>query len=217
MYKKKILKTLSSLFAVSALVFTLGCGSDKAAEYKPMSQAKAVEATLKDLNPVVESSMPLKVVASTIGHNDDGYVVCCDSSFSDFYVVDKKNKRVGRVYARPGHEPFYMAYSHRFDRLPSAMVFYMVIYKADRNSPDAHLGYWHDDAHILPVYALLDFDRNSDKILLRNASSGLGEFPKHYQAPVSDPKNLDMIRLLFSESIELNVLMKEKNKYYAVP
>ena len=216
MMYKKFLKTVSTILAVSALVFTLGCGSDKPAKYRPMEQEKAVAETLKDLNPVVNSALPLQVVVSTVGHNKDGYVACCELAFSDFYVVDKKNNRVARVYGRPGYKDFFTAPYFRFERLPFPTAINMVIYKADKNSPDAKLGWWDDDAHVLPVYVIADFTREGD-LFVKEAKTGAGENPNLYNAPLSDPKNIEMVKLLFSELTELNLLMKEQGRFFAVP
>lgn len=144
-----------------------------------------------------------KVVASTLGHNENGFLALINDGrgYYNFIIYDKKNDRIARVYFSM---KTYNFYTKKSGNLFQPLIYLLEI-NNDTHDNDAQLGVWNGSKHTFPIYALFEMDQFGN-VIPGMLYSGGGLNPSHYHEVLKEQKNVDMANILLTE-------MKPLHKY----
>lgn len=142
-----------------------------------------------------------KVLATTIGHNNNGYLSLMINSFGKYEIVvnDLKNERIGMAGA--SRELLYFT-EKRPKAGSKAIITFKLIILNDTTDRDSKSGAWYQGNHYLPVYAFYEFD-NTGNLIPGMLYTGGGATPSHYHNYFYEQHNVDTINLLLTEMMTL--------------
>lgn len=137
-----------------------------------------------------------KILATTIGNNEKGYLLLLKSENKNkIIVIDDENKRIAEVkddIKFKGND---------------CVMFKMIVYN-DANNLDKESGIWYGKDHLLPIYALLDIDKN---IITRGLYTADGENPSRYHDTLKEAENVNMVELFITEAYVLEKKCLDNN------
>ena len=140
-----------------------------------------------------------------------------DESWSLGIVADDSGKYFFSVYNSitsqialiPYERELYNFYLTKGTYGYGPLIFLMII----SNSPDdvdTDFGEWEDGIHILPVYALFDYD-GENITLTSYLSSGSGLNPSHYQGRIESPYHQKLAEIFLTRMPDLHLAVEENN------
>lgn len=141
------------------------------------------------------------VVATTYGHNPNGYMMFVGGKGKLFVVVDTKNNRVATVEYYRGP---YAGLDKLINGAPGtndSITFKLRIFDDTRDG-DANSGAWSGTEHILPISANFKIDGNGN-VVPGMLFSGAGAEPRHHHSVLNEAKNVDLANLVLTETPEL--------------
>lgn len=142
-----------------------------------------------------------KVLATTIGHNNNGYLSLMINSFGKYEIVvnDLKNERIGVA----GASRKLLYFTEKRPKAGSkAIITFKLIILNDTTDRDSKSGAWYQGNHYLPVYAFYEFD-NTENLIPGMLYTGGGATPSHYHNYFYEQHNVDTINLLLTEMMTL--------------
>lgn len=142
-----------------------------------------------------------KVLATTIGHNNNGYLSLMINSFGKYEIVvnDLKNERIG--VAGASRKLLYFTVKRPKAGNKEIIIFNLIILN-DTIDRDSQSGAWYQGDHYLPVYAFYEFD-NTGNLIPGMLCTGGGAAPSHYHDYFYEQYNVDTINLLLTEMMTL--------------
>ena len=173
----------------------------ESADKKPQKES-TIDKTQKILSEKL--GVDKDVVASTLGHSEDGFLALVrDNGSYNFIIDDKKNDRIAEV---PFSLKTYNFAQQKYDNsdMREPAVFKMSVYQ-DEQDKDVKLGQWFGKKHIIPIHALFNLDQYGN-VLPGMLNSGWGPNPIHYHSYLQEQKNVDMVNIFLTE-------MKTLHKY----
>lgn len=159
----------------------------------------------KAQNLLTSKNVQGTVLATSFGNNQNGFLsLTKNNNRYSFVIYDIKNQQVAEV-------PFFWTvYDFMLDKnKKSPSIFKMTIFN-DKQDQDAKAGVWNGANHMIPIYALYEFDQ-SGKVIPGRLTTGVGEKPSHYQGFLMEQKNVDIANLLLTEMIALHGNVKANN------
>ena len=149
-----------------------------------------------------------QVLASTIGHNSNGYLSLVKNG-AQYQIVtnDTKNGRIGIT-------PYDKKTLYFTDKKPvgennESFIFSITVLH-DTTDKDKDAGVWESGNHMIPVYALYKFDENGN-VKPGMLSTGVGRKPSHYQGYFYEQHNVDTINLFLTEMLALQKNITDNN------
>lgn len=136
-----------------------------------------------------------EVIATSIGHSSQGFLSIIKSNGQySFIIFDQGNNQVAQV---PFSLEEYNLATHRNDKYIEPVIFNMTIFN-DKHDRDEKDGVWNGENHMIPIYALYNFDSNGN-IVPGMLTTGWGAKPSHYQGYLNEQKNVDIANLFLME------------------
>lgn len=139
-----------------------------------------------------------KILATTYGDNDNGYLAIEGGKGVRILLIDKKNQRIAIVSPRMSLSKYAQ---QRNQKVPEALIADFLVLK-DTHGADDQYGSWQGENHQLPIYALYQFD-SSGQVIPGRLTSGTGKKPSHFQDFLYEQKNVDMANLFLVEALPL--------------
>ena len=132
------------------------------------------------------------VACSTYGHNPNGFMAKVGGKI---YLVDIKNNRVASI---ENPDAVFKDLDKENSKKKGLFITQFLI-QNDSYDKDHDFGEWRGSHHLIPMYILVDYDKNGTMIPADRIFSGEGVAPGHYHGDIREPKNIDLARLLVSE------------------
>lgn len=218
--KKTLLKLISVLLMVGCVVVVWSMRRDDtraveqaAAEQAAAAQAIAAEQAQKEKaateKAAQENDAPKlasealarlgypgqEVIATTYGRDGQGFLAMVRSDGYNYYVVDLRNNRATNFMPS---ESFRDIKKKLYSEHPMIIKFWLFNDVQDR---DANVGTWQGSTHILPIYGA--YKVQDGRVIPGMLTSGRGESPSHYQDPLYEQKNVDMMNIVMRQLVDL--------------
>lgn len=150
------------------------------------------------------------LIATTYGHNKNGFLSIAktnDGSDMEILVWDSARQRVGMVHSfTPGEINQFVTKGG--NGRPNSIRIYVAIPKDDKDQ-DEGAGNWYEGAHMMPIYASYKL-LPSGEIEPGKLTTAKGMQPSHFQTPLYEQKNVDLINLFLTEMPTLKRMAFEK-------
>ena len=132
------------------------------------------------------------VVCSTYGHNPNGFMARANDRV---YIVDLKNNRIASI---ENPDAVFKDLDKDNSKKKGLFITQFLI-QNDSYDKDHHYGEWRGSHHLIPMYILIDYDKNGTMVPADRIFSGEGASPGHYHGDIMEPKNIQLAGLLVSE------------------
>lgn len=147
-----------------------------------------------------------KIVATSYGHSEAGFLIVEGDKKSRIILVDRKNNRAAVVNLQMSIAQFE---KQKNEKVPKPMIADYVI-ENDARDNDAENGFWESNRHTISIYAQYQFDANGN-VVPGMLNSAPGRKPAHYHGVLYEPKNVDMANLFLTEALPLLKNAKANN------
>ena len=123
-----------------------------------------------------------------------------------FYIIEEETEKQAFV---PYDRKVYDFYLHRdSDGIFSPLIFNLFTMQGPTDV-DSEFGTWENRMHILPVYALFEYD--GEKVFLESyLSSGEGLHPSHYQGRIKSPFHIKLAETFVTQMPAIHKIIDEK-------
>lgn len=155
-----------------------------------------------------KNRIPGKVIATTYGHNHNGYLVLVENQGDKYYFVDTKNNIVGTFKYIAGVDQFlYSAVGT--NKGPLKFTFTIDNATIDQ---DQSVGAWQTGSHILPVS--IRYDVSTDQTITPGMIyAGRGSTPSLYKDVLQEQRYVDITNLILLETRYFYDQARNANKY----
>lgn len=161
-------------------------------------QEQHVKASVREeLEPFLkEHNVGGTIIAHTSEKDERGYVAWVQVKnpkgvVDTAVIIDKRNNQKAIIELRNETSQLFVPMKH-LGRNGLAILPVMIY--DDRMDRDREYGAWYGKNHLIPVYALYEYNKGQGVIPGR-LTSGVGSHPSHYQGPLYEQKNVDLVNL----------------------
>lgn len=143
----------------------------------------------------VNTCFAMDVVASTAPDSDSWLLAIMKEGNDHIFVVFNGKTEQGAII--PYDRNLYNFYLGE-----SPLIFVMAVHDSPRDV-DVDLGEWADGFHLLPVYALFNY-QNGNVTIESYLSSGAGLNPSHYQGRIQSPYHIKLAEVFLKRMPDLH-------------
>lgn len=162
----------------------------------PRSQENILQAAQDELG---QYGVSCRVVATSYGHSNDGFLAVDGSKGVRLLILDRKNHQVATFTTR--NKKLRQFVQSRNKPESQSIIVNFGIRNAVRDG-DASLGNWSGDTHQFPIYCAYKFD-GAGNVVPGMLTSGKGANPSHYQDPLREQRSVDLANLFLTEMMTL--------------
>lgn len=178
--------------------------SRESVQQVPETQGNALQLAQKELE---EYGVSCPVVATSYGHNSNGFLAVCSHTTRPLVLVDRINRQVATFKAQ--NKTLERFVQSKNESGSHSIIIDFWIQNAVRDS-DASLGTWSGNIHKFPIYCLYKFD-SSGEVIPGRLTSGRGEKPSHYQEFLQEQRSVDLANLFLTEMMTLWADAQKRN------
>lgn len=208
----KISKAIILILTVASMCFIMsGCGENSSASKGQTEQRKeissgesAVVSESVKKTPIEQAQDEInkkgfhcKVVATTFGMSQDGFLAVDESDNKRIIAVDLKNNVIAAAYPHVSLSEFAMQTQEKY---PSPLIVDFLIFDAVHDADDSS-GVWQGKNHLLPIYGLYEVDNGN--IIPGMLNTGNGAKPSHYHSFLKEQRNVDLMNMFLVQAIPL--------------
>ncbi len=193
---KKINKTSPSSSVTPSSSSNSQNVSQESVQQVPETQGNALQLAQKELE---EYGVSCPVIATSYGHNSNGFLAVCSHTTRPLVLVDRTNRQVATFKAQ--NKTLERFVQSKNESGSHSIIIDFWIQNAVRDS-DASLGTWSGNIHKFPIYCLYKFD-SSGEVIPGRLTSGRGEKPSHYQEFLQEQRSVDLANLFLTEMMTL--------------